>query len=112
GMNRLTDRLSLPIREKERIVVKEIFCTPAGETVLDMGQNFAGVMEFQADFPEGTKISLEFGEILQNGNFYNENYRSAANPFVYVSDGRKETVRPHFTYSGFRYVRVSGWPGE
>lgn len=110
--DRLTDRLSLPIREKERIKVKDILHTPMKETVIDMGQNFAGVMEFTADFPEGTKISLEFGEILQNGNFYNENYRSAAKPFIYISDGRKEKVHPHFTYFGFRYVRVTGWPGE
>lgn len=109
--DRLKDRLSLPIKQKERIPVMEILHTPAGETVLDMGQNFAGFVEFSAAFTPGTKIILEFGEILQNGNFYNDNYRSAAQPFIYVSDGRKETVRAHFTYFGFRYVRVSGWPG-
>lgn len=107
---RLRDRLSLPVREKERLEVQKILTTPAGETVLDFGQNFAGYVEFLADFPAGTEIVLDFGEILQNGNFYNENYRTAAKPFVYISDGRKETVRPHFTYFGFRYVRVSGWP--
>ena len=32
--------------------------------------------------------------------------------FEYISDGRKETVRLHFTFLGFRYVRVNGWPGE
>lgn len=110
--DRLRDRLSLPIKQKESISVMEVLHTPAGETVLDMGQNFAGFVEFSAAFLPGTKIVLEFGEILQNGNFYNDNYRSAAQPFIYISDGRKETVRAHFTYFGFRYVRVSGWPGE
>ena len=108
----LCDRLSLPVRHKESIPVREVIHTPAGESVLDMGQNFAGIIEFEADFPAETEVKLEFGEILQNGNFYNQNYRSAAMPFVYISDGRKETVRPHFTYFGFRYVRATGWPAE
>ncbi|MDL2302617.1 family 78 glycoside hydrolase catalytic domain, partial [Lachnospiraceae bacterium OttesenSCG-928-D06] len=78
----------------------------------DMGQNFAGFMEFNAKFPLGTRVELEFGEILQQGNFYKGNYGHANSSFVYVSDGREETVRPHFTFFGFRYVRVTGWPGE
>lgn len=107
----LRDRLSLPVIVKEQIDVKEIIQTPAGETVLDMGQNFAGFVEFTADFPAGTKIVLDFGEILQKDNFYNKNYRDAVSQFVYVSNGTKEVVRPHFTFYGFRYVRVTGWPG-
>lgn len=108
----LTDRLSLPVKEKETLSVQEVIHTPADETVLDMGQNFAGWMEFKANLPAGTKIVLDFGEILQQGNFYNQNYRKAKSQFVYVSCGQEELVRPHFTFFGFRYVRVSGWPGE
>lgn len=107
---RLTERYSLPVIVKERLAVQEVIHTPSGEIVLDMGQNFTGFMEFEADFPAGTRIVLDFGEVLQQGNFYNDNYRTAKAQYVYVSDGRKETVRPHFTYYGFRYVRVSGWP--
>ena len=76
-----------------------------------MGQNFTGYIEFEADFPEGTAVLLEVGEVLQKGNFYRDNYRSAKSRFQYISDGRKETVRPRFTFFGFRYVRVTGWPG-
>ena len=108
----LTDRLSLPITVAERLPVREILHTPAGETVLDFGQNFAGFPEFDADFPAGTTITLDFGEILQQGNFYNKNYRDARSRFEYVSGGERETVHPHFTFFGFRYVRVSGWVGE
>lgn len=108
----LTDRVSLPVLAKEEINVKKLIHTPEGETVLDMGQNFAGWMEFEADLPKGTKVVLDFGEILQEGNFYNKNYRDAKSQFVYVSNGEKEMVRPHFTYFGFRYVRITGWVGE
>ena len=108
----LVERYSLPVVVKEELKVKEVIHTPAGETVLDMGQNFVGYMEFTAKLPKGTKVTLDFGEILQNGNFYNENYRTAKSQFIYVSNGEEEVVRPHFTYYGFRYVRVSGWEGE
>ncbi len=108
----LMDRLSLPVIVKEDVAVKEIIHTPAGETVLDMGQNFAGYLEFRAELPRGARVVLNFGEILQNGNFYNENYREAESQFVYVSDGNPETVRAHFSFYGFRYVKVSGWEGE
>ncbi|MDE7312605.1 MAG: glycoside hydrolase family 78 protein [Eubacterium sp.] len=108
----LVDRLSLPVYAMEELAVKEVLHTPAGETVLDFGQNFAGFVEFEADFAKGTKIVLECAEILQDGNFYHGNYRDAESKFTYISDGGKKKVRPHFTFYGFRYIRVSGWQGE
>ncbi|MBR0400780.1 MAG: family 78 glycoside hydrolase catalytic domain [Mogibacterium sp.] len=108
----ITDRLSPALRVQEIVTAKEIITTPAGETVIDFGQNFAGFPEFDADFAAGTRIVLDFGEILQQGNFYRGNYRDANSQFVYVSGGKKETVRPSFTFFGFRYVKVTGWEGE
>ena len=110
--SKLVERYSVTVCSKEELKVKEIIKTPLGETVLDFGQNFTGYVSFDADFAKGTKIVLDFGEILQDDNFYNDNYRTAKSQFVYISDGRKENVRPHFTYFGFRYVRVTGWNGE
>ncbi len=109
---KLVARYSLPVKEMETMPVKEIIHTPLGETVLDFGQNFAGYVTFNSELSKGTRVVLDHGEILQDGNFYNENYRSAKAQFVYVSDGEPEEVKPHFTYFGFRYVRVSGWVGE
>ena len=108
----LVERYSVPVTEQEEMPVKEIIHTPAGETVLDFGQNFAGYVIFHSQLPAGTKVILDFGEILQNGNFYNENYRKAKSRLVYTTDGRDEWVRPQFTFFGFRYVRVSGWTTE
>lgn len=105
---KLIERYSLPVIEHEEMKVKELIHTPAGEIVLDFGQNFAGYVQFRSSFPKGTKITLDYGEILQNGNFYNDNYRSAKAHFIYVSNGKEEIVKPQFTYYGFRYVRVSG----
>lgn len=108
----LTERYSLPVMEMEELRVKDVIHTPAGETVLDFGQNFAGYVSFHSKQPRGAKVVLDFGEILQNGNFYNDNYRAAKSQFTYISDGREEEVKPQFTYFGFRYVRVTGWQGE
>ncbi len=109
--NKLMDRISIPVIVKETMPVKEILTTPAGEVLLDFGQNFAGFVEIHSMLPRGTEIRLECAEILQQGNFYHKNYRDAKAEFVYLSDGTSETIRPHFTFFGFRYIRVTGWPG-
>ena len=46
--------------------------------------------------------------LLQEGNFYRDNLRKARAAFTYISDGKEGWVRPHFTYYGFRYVKVTG----
>lgn len=112
GYELLQARLSPPITIHERITPVEVLHTPAGETVLDMGQNMVGWVEFFCDAPKGTVIEWKTGEILQKGCFYQENLRRAKSMYRYVSDGVPRRVRPHFTFYGFRYVLVEGWPGE
>ena len=109
GEENFSDRLSPEIRVMDTLKPAAVIVTPKNETVIDMGQNFAGYIEFKADFSPGTRVELEFGEVLQDGCFYNDNYRTAKSKYVYISDGRRETVRAHFTYFGFRYVKLVGW---
>jgi len=111
-MSLLTARLSLPVIIKETVKPKEVIITPAGETVLDMGQNMVGGFLLDVDLPAGTRLELKFGEILQDGSFYQGNLRTAKQTFTYISDGIARTIRPYFTYFGYRYVKVSGWPGS
>ncbi len=106
--DRLVARYSLPVVIKDT-KKPEILLTPAGEIVLDMKQNMAGFLRFLVDEPEGTTIRLQFGEVLQEGNFYRDNLRTAKAEFIYVSDGTAREVAPHFTYYGFRYVKVEGF---
>ena len=108
----LVDRQSLPIQRHEQFSVKEIIKTPGGATVLDFGQNMAGWLEFKNTIPKGEKVSIEFGEIMLDGEFYRDNLRSARAQFTYVSDGKEKWVRPHFTYFGFRYVKLNDFEGE
>ena len=112
GFDKLKARLSLPVKIKERLKVVEVIKTPAGETVLDLGQNMVGWVEFKTSVPRGSEITLQYGEILQEGNFYRDNLQSAKCEFKYIADGQEAIVRPHFTYYGFRYVKINGWQGE
>lgn len=105
---RLMARKSLPVCVKETIRPVELIHTPAGETVLDMGQEFAGVFTLKADVPAGVEIIIQTGEILQQGNFYNDNLRSAKSEYRYISGGGSVMLRPHFTYYGYRYVKIQG----
>ncbi len=112
GYDRLYPRLSPRITVHERIRPVEVIHTPTGETVLDMGQNMVGWLQFVCRAPKGTKLFFQFGEILQDGNFYRDNLRTAKAEFTYIADGAERLVRQHFTFYGYRYVKVTGWNGE
>lgn len=107
----LTERMSLPVTIHEVFTPAELLHTPAGEEVFDMGQEFTGIFSLNVHEPAGTVIHIQTGEILQNGNFYNENLRSAKSEYYYVSDGTRKTIVPHFTFFGYRYVKVEGVTG-
>ena len=101
------------VKEQERLCVKEVIITPKGETVLDFGQNMTGYLEITVDADEGDVLSFSFGEILdKNGNFYNENYRSAKALYKYICKQGKQTYKPNLTFYGFRYIRIDSYPGD
>lgn len=104
----LIERLSPPVTVQEELPAIELIHTPAGETVFDLGQNIAGSFSFRVKEPEGTEIRLQFGEILQQGNFYRDNLRTAKAEYRYVSDGNEHVLMPHFTFYGYRYVKIEG----
>ena len=104
----LTDRMSLPVTVHEVLEPIELIHTPAGEQVFDLGQEITGLFTLKVHEPKGTKIHIQTGEILQQGNFYNENLRTAKSEYVYISDGEEHILTPHFTFYGYRYVKVQG----
>ena len=104
----LTARMSLPVKAHETFVPSVLMTTPAGEKVLDLGQEFAGIFSFHIKEPAGTVVRIRTGEILQNGNFYNGNLRTAKSEYLYTSDGTEKDIVPKFTYFGYRYVCIEG----
>ena len=81
----LSERLSPPVRILDRIPAKELLHTKADEWVIDFGQLMTGWLEFNCDLPEGAKVYLQFGELLQNDCFYRDNLRSAKAEYTYIS---------------------------
>ncbi len=102
------------IRRIEEIVPVRIFRTPKGSLVADMGQNMVGWIRLRVRGPRGTTIILRHAEVLDKyGEFYTENYRKAKAQLTYTLSGEGEEVyEPRFTFMGFRYVEVTGFPGE
>lgn len=106
--------------ENEKITVHEnihpvnIFTTPKGEKVLDFGQNLVGWVKVKANGKSGDAVVIKHAEVLDKlGNFYTENMRSAKTTATYILSGKKdEEFQPHFTFFGFRYIKVEGYPGE
>jgi len=105
---------SPPVRKIEEITPVEILLTPEGDTVIDMGQNMVGWIRLKVDCPAETAIKLRHAEVLdKDGNFYITNLRRAAQTNTYICKGSgTETYEPLFTFQGFRFVAISGYPGE
>jgi alpha-L-rhamnosidase len=102
-----------PIRRIEELKPLKILHTPAGETVVDMGQNMVGYVRLRVRGPAGTTVRLQHAEVLdKKGNFYTANLRNAQQTDSYtLRGGNDEVYEPHFTFHGFRYVKVHGFPG-
>ena len=98
-----------PIREQERIAGQTLIKTPKGELVVDFGQEVTGYVEFSARAPRKTEICLQHFEMLdRDGNVYTENLRAAKEQFCVISGGKAFTVKPQYTFYGFRYIQVTG----
>mgnify|MGYP001002793410 CR=1 FL=1 len=82
--------------------------------VFDLGQNLAGFARLKARGPAGTRIQLRFAEVLNpDGTIYVKNLRGARAIDTYVLRGKGDEVwQPRFTFHGFRYVEVTGYPGR
>lgn len=100
------------VTEHERIPAKKLFVTPAGDTVIDFGQNLAGFAKIRINGHKGDKITVRHAETLdENGNFYVKNLRTAAQKMEYTLGHDGENIlRPIFTFQGFRYIAVDTEP--
>lgn len=103
-----------PITRHETFRPVRIFTTPKGEQVIDFGQNLVGWVQVMASGKAGDRVTISHAEVLDKaGNFYTENLRPARQRNVFILSGKgTETFEPHFTFQGFRYIRVEGYPGE
>lgn len=103
-----------PIRITKHLDPVAITEPTSGTYVFDMGQNMVGWAKLKVSGKAGDKVRLRFAEILNDdGTIYTENLRRADATDTYTLKGDGvEVYEPHFTYHGFRYVEVTGYPGE
>ena len=82
--------------------------------VLDMGTNFAGWVRLKVRGKAGDRVQLRFAERLNpDGTVYTENLRSARATDTYICKGDGQEIwEPAFTFHGFQYVEVTGYPGK
>ena len=106
---RIISQESEPVRITKRIKAKEFILTPNGEKVIDFGQNLAGFVEIKLHGKAGEKVIISHAETLdKDGNFYPDTLRQAKSIDTFICDGQEQVVHPHFTFHGFRYIKVEG----
>ena len=118
-MTNLIATCNEPVRKHETFPALRVITTPKGEQVLDFGQNLVGWVVVRVKGHPADSLRLSHAEVLdKQGNFYTDNLRKAKAQDIYILGSRQnaadsgyEVFEPHFTFHGFRYVRVEGWNG-
>ncbi|MFK4759818.1 family 78 glycoside hydrolase catalytic domain [Microbacterium sp. ZW T5_45] len=99
------------VRATEALRPVELITSPSGETILDFGQNLVG--RLRVAIPEGTgTVTIRHAEVLEHGELGTRPLRAARATDEIVLDGDALVWEPSFTFHGFRYAEVDGWPGE
>lgn len=114
GHEKLVATETVPVKRIQELQPKKIFRTPNGTLVADFGQNMVGWVRLKVSGPAGTKVIVRHAEVLdKEGEFYTVNLRTAKATMTYILKGEGEEVyEPRFTFFGFRYIAVEGFPGE
>lgn len=105
----LNAQINEPIKKQEVLAVKRVLTSPKGYKILDFGQNIVGWIKLNVKGKSGQKVVLRHVEMLdKRGEPYFDNLRSAKALATYELNGQQQTIEPHFTFFGFRYVQVEG----
>jgi alpha-L-rhamnosidase len=109
----VSSQITSPARVIATLDSKQVTPVANGAYTFDMGQNMVGWATLKVKGAAGTKVRLRFAEVLNpDGTIYTANLRNADATDVYIlRGGDEETFSPHFTFHGFRYVEVTGYPG-
>jgi len=107
----LTPYIGPPVRRQEELRPIKIWTSPAGKTLVDFGQNLVGWLRVQVQGPAGTTVTLRHAEVLERGELGTRPLRSAKATDRFILSGSEDIFEPTFTFHGFRYVEVDGWPG-
>jgi alpha-L-rhamnosidase len=109
---RLTEHVGPAVRRQEVVRPVAVTTSPSGRTLVDFGQNLVGWLRFTVTGPEGSTITLRHAEVLEHGELGVRPLRTAKATDHLTLSGGADTFEPTFTFHGFRYAEVEGWPGE
>ena len=111
---KLSAQMTEPIKVKETLKPIAVNEVSPGVYIFDMGQNLVGWSKLTVKGPKGTTVKLRFAEtLLPNGQLYLANIRSANVTDKYTLKGSGvEVYEPRFTYHGYRFIEVTGFPGK
>lgn len=110
----MSSQAAEPVRELQELPAIALTEPLPGKWTFDLGQNMAGVARLKVSAPEGTMLTIRYAEALNpDGTIYTINLRDAPARDTYIcKGGGEESWEPKFTYHGFRYVEVSGFPAK
>jgi alpha-L-rhamnosidase len=110
----LSSQIDAPPQVVMTLKPEKMNTMPDGSYVFDMGQNMVGWVALRVRGEAGTTVRLRFAEILNpDGTVYTTNLRNADATDIYtLRGGQEETFTPRFTFHGFRYIELSGYPGK
>jgi alpha-L-rhamnosidase len=108
GGAQLVSKLNPPIRRIAELKTVELYQSSPGVNVFNLGQNMVGWVRLKVTAPRGTRITIKFGEWLNDDrSVYRGNLRTAKATDTYICKGGGEEVfEPHFTFHGFQYVEL------
>ena len=110
-LDRLEPYAGPPVRRQERLRPVRVWTSPAGKTLVDFGQNLVGWARVAVRGSAGDTITLRHAEVLEDGELGIRPLRTAKATDMFVLSGEDDVFEPTFTFHGFRYVEVEGWPG-
>jgi alpha-L-rhamnosidase len=108
----LTPYVGPPVTRQQELDPVRVWTSPTGRTLVDFGQNLVGWLRVQVSGPAGTEVTVRHAEVLEHGELGVRPLRSAKATDTFVLSGGEDVFEPTFTFHGFRYAEVDGWPGE
>jgi alpha-L-rhamnosidase len=107
----LTPYIGPPVSRQEEVRPIKIWTSPTGKTLVDFGQNLVGWVKIHVQGAAGTTITLRHAEVVENEELGTRPLRTAKATDRFILSGGDDVFEPTFTFHGFRYVEVDGWPG-
>ncbi|MFF0365835.1 family 78 glycoside hydrolase catalytic domain [Micromonospora sp. NPDC005087] len=111
--DRIVAQVDPPVRVTQELPAKALTQPTPGTWIVDLGQNMVGKVRLKVDGPAGATVRVRHAEVLNpDGTAYTANLRTArATDHYTLRGGGAEVYQPTFTFHGFRYVELTGYPG-